>query len=246
MTAYNAAGESVLSNEIQIAAVECIDCSDGNPCTEDGCFGPLCTYVLVPDGTDCITGVCRRGACRAAGCLADRDCDDGNWCNGAETCSSTGACAPGTAPACGLATACEQPVCDPLLGCKTQPLPDGTACDDGDPGTAQDACRSGACSGCAAATSRDYALRWIPGAGPAASGFRVYFAEGSAAFGTNIDLGAVAPGSDGIARATVMLNAFTAYRAEMTAYNTAGESARSNTIQIAPLDCAAALAQSAP
>ncbi|NIS35481.1 MAG: hypothetical protein GWO04_38545, partial [Actinobacteria bacterium] len=47
----------------------------------------------------------------ASGCTVDADCDDGVFCNGAETCTA-GACAPGTAPSCDDGVACTVDTCD--------------------------------------------------------------------------------------------------------------------------------------
>ncbi|HBQ18381.1 MAG TPA: hypothetical protein DEF51_47060, partial [Myxococcales bacterium] len=44
-------------------------------------------------------------------CTGDGDCDDGQFCNGAETCVS-GGCMPGAAPSCGDAVMCTIDGCD--------------------------------------------------------------------------------------------------------------------------------------
>ena len=67
-------------------------------------------------------------------CLADGDCDDGQFCNGAETCNlTTFTCQPGTPPSCDDGIACTVDVCDPLAnggagGCVH--TPDHAFCDD--------------------------------------------------------------------------------------------------------------------
>lgn len=44
-------------------------------------------------------------------CLSNSDCDDGDFCNGAETCDS-GTCVAGTAPTCNDGDACTDDSCD--------------------------------------------------------------------------------------------------------------------------------------
>jgi hypothetical protein len=59
MTEYSNQGlESVLSNEIVVAALSCdpAACNDGNPCTADACSGLFCTNDPVPEGTSCDDG----------------------------------------------------------------------------------------------------------------------------------------------------------------------------------------------
>lgn len=82
-----------------------IDCDDGLPCTFDWCDFPqggpvgagVCQHDPVPDG--------QPGGVGGAYCLARfgplcGGCDDGLFCNGAETCQG-GVCAPGTPPCSG-------------------------------------------------------------------------------------------------------------------------------------------------
>ncbi|MEK6676108.1 MAG: S8 family serine peptidase, partial [Planctomycetota bacterium] len=58
-------------------------------------LGPSCTDGEQNQGEDLID--CG-GPCPACECLVVGDCDDGVFCNGAETCDSFGQCVPGTAP----------------------------------------------------------------------------------------------------------------------------------------------------
>lgn len=151
MSAYNDAGRSPLSNEIVVAAASVCDptgCDDANACTVDDCSGPSCIHTPLPDGTLCGAdgSICLAGSCQAVECLADLDCADGDACNGAEVCSQ-GSCQPGTPPSCGEPTACSIPSCDPLLGCVSFPVADGTACDDGLDHTFGDVCQEGSCVG---------------------------------------------------------------------------------------------------
>ena len=136
-------------------------CDDGNLCTQgDACDGAgACgggdPVVCPGDAEQCGSpAVCdpASGAC-VAGPPADAGtpCDDGDLCTQSDTCDGAGACvgadpvvcaAGGGDDACGGAG-----TCDPATGaCVGGPAPDGTACDDGDPCTVDDACVSGACA----------------------------------------------------------------------------------------------------
>jgi hypothetical protein len=108
-----------------------------------------------------------------AGCTTNEQCDDGLWCNGAETCNlGASTCVAGTAPNCGDAVACTTDACneatdacthtpnaavcsdgnvctddscDVALGCLH---PSNTAsCSDGNACTTGDVCSGGACTG---------------------------------------------------------------------------------------------------
>ncbi len=103
-----------------------LPCDDSNACTDDSCVaGSGCTFMPVADGAACDDGdsctsmdVCTSGTC---GGMGGMDCDDGNPC---------------TADS-----------CDPVTGCGSTPVADGTACDDGDACTTMDVCAAGACGG---------------------------------------------------------------------------------------------------
>lgn len=84
------------------------ECDDANPCTTDSCDVPTghCSSQAVADGTSCA---------------------DANVCNGAETCTA-GVCTAGTPLNCDDGNECTTDTCDPLLGCQSTPLPDGTPC----------------------------------------------------------------------------------------------------------------------
>ena len=181
-----------------------LDCDDGEQCTADactptlGCIHPPLNGVSCDDGdvcTDgdlCVTGVCQGfgsdcddglnctlDTCKAdGGCISipkDADCDDGLWCNGAETCDGTLGCQPGvdqptddglacTIDACNEEgdavthtpndAACAAPTnpclvasCDLELGCVETASDVGAPCDDDDPCTVGDGCAGGACTG---------------------------------------------------------------------------------------------------
>jgi len=115
------------------------DCDDGDDCTADSCDEGAadCQHTLVPNpGAEGPAGdpSCQNGVdddCdgltddadpNCAGCTADADCDDQNPCT-SDSCQG--------------------------LACSNQPLPDGTACDDGLFCTSSDSCTAGVCSGAA-------------------------------------------------------------------------------------------------
>ena len=72
------------------------DCDDGVDCTVDACDEESDSCSHQPDHTACAEGeLCDPEAgCQAVDCGQDADCDDGFWCNGAETCVE-GACQGG-------------------------------------------------------------------------------------------------------------------------------------------------------
>lgn len=76
----------------------CGSCDDGDACTTDSCDGQgqcVNTPVVCNDGVPCTTDACAGGSCVFT--PVDAACDDGLYCNGAETCSSAG-CVTGTPP----------------------------------------------------------------------------------------------------------------------------------------------------
>jgi len=67
-------------------------CDDGDLCTSDTCLHGECLYteVVCQAGWTCIDGECIQ-------CTTDADCDDGLFCNGAETCTES-TCYSGLVP----------------------------------------------------------------------------------------------------------------------------------------------------
>jgi hypothetical protein len=77
---------------------------------------------------------------------------------------------------------------------------------------------------------REIDLRFLPPAG-AVDGYRFRLTNEDSGVATPLDVGLVAPDASGVCHSPVLLDA-APYRVSMTAYNTAGESAPSNEIQI--------------
>jgi hypothetical protein len=102
-------------------------CERRDPCTsnDDCAVDEICdtsndggTCVVIGDCTtvnDCPTDpeiACLDGVCTRAPCGRDSDCDDGAFCNGAETCNPRVGCVEGRAPSTGHLAACADEVCD--------------------------------------------------------------------------------------------------------------------------------------
>jgi len=124
------------------------DCDDGDlctgveTCTNDGvCTDPadlVCDEVCNPllgcveclTNEDCDFGTCSgEGICLEGGCGTDVDCDDNNYCTGAETCTNDGECTDPDDIVC-------DEFCDPILGCvecleDEDCGPEGFSCDEG-------------------------------------------------------------------------------------------------------------------
>ena len=77
MTAYNAGGESGLSNEVVVAAespaCDPASCDDADPCTVDACVNDACANTTRPDFSSCGDGaeICLMGACELPECVTD-------------------------------------------------------------------------------------------------------------------------------------------------------------------------------
>ena len=150
-------------------AVAPLQCSDGKPCTTDGCDPAIgCTYAAIVsnqpcnDGDSCIAdtacdgqGNCAGGK-NVCGCKSIKDCavfDDGDSCNGTLYCNNNlpvPVCQvlPNSVVLCDAAgdTACAKQVCNSQSGqCAAVFAPTGSACADDNPCTQSESCVSGAC-----------------------------------------------------------------------------------------------------
>src|SRR5262249_20076111 len=81
-------------------------------------------------------------------------CADQTVCNGIETCQS-GACTAGTALNCDDSNLCTSDACDPILGCISTPLINGTPCSDGNVCNGNEVCQGGVCPAGAALNCTD-------------------------------------------------------------------------------------------
>ncbi len=152
------------------------DCDDGLECTDDDCVADVCVFTPAEAGTLCTDdgNPCTVDVCDGAGaCIAlnnEAACDDGLFCNGADTCSG-GTCSVHTGDPCigGMECAavcnedldhCFDPAgtpCTPDADDCTDNVCDGAGacviefnaapCDDGNACTDNDICADGLCAG---------------------------------------------------------------------------------------------------
>ena len=138
-------------------------CDDGDPCTADACDAVLgCTTSPLTgpcdDGDACTVGdVCDAGVCKAGEqvcppCTSSAECEqDADLCNGVTACIG-GHCMPdpATVVVCDTTndTDCATTHCIPSTGiCKTDTIPEGGVCDDGNGCTQGETCKGGKCKG---------------------------------------------------------------------------------------------------
>jgi hypothetical protein len=149
-----------------------LQCSDGNPCTQDICVAGGCAHPeadgACDDGNACTMGdhceggeciytalaqcdddnVCTTDSCDPiTGCLFllnQGPCDDGDVCTLGDTCQ-IGECVPSSQLNCEDGNPCTNNSCHPVDGCVFPPA-DGE-CDDGSACTTGDTCMNGLCVG---------------------------------------------------------------------------------------------------
>ena len=159
------------ANAFRPGGATCTD--DANVCTDDACDGAgTCLHtnnvIACDDGKFCTaTDTCSNGQCRGStrncadsvSCTidacsestdtcthiaSDAACDDGLFCNGAETCNAQAGCRMGSLVACGDGVGCTEDSCNETTdSCESSPR--DARCDDEDPFTV-DTCDSQ--SGC--------------------------------------------------------------------------------------------------
>ncbi|MGD2108254.1 MAG: hypothetical protein PVI86_02560 [Phycisphaerae bacterium] len=115
-------GASCISN------VDCQNICAVDTCADPGGEGAPCD---IGEDEDCMPEyVCTDGTCAPIPeCTIDADCDDGLYCNGAETCAS-GTCQPGTPVDCADSVDCTDDSCDEGSdSCKN--IVNHNSCDDG-------------------------------------------------------------------------------------------------------------------
>jgi Tol biopolymer transport system component len=133
-----------------------VDCDDGNVCTRDKCdkdtgtceFRPIQQRSACDDGNACTSvDVCDSGVCQGSALADGTSCSDGSACTQRDICQ-TGACTGVDPIVCTAGDQCHVAgACDPATGaCSTPAAPDGTACDDTETCSGQDACEVGVCT----------------------------------------------------------------------------------------------------
>ena len=125
------------------------ECDDGNTSSGDCCAGD-CTFEAVTSPCSDDGNQCTDDECDGSGACLHPDnsdpCDDGEFCNGADTCSA-GACSVHAGDPCPGADGdgdCSE-TCDEAADACTAPDPDGSACDDGTFCNGADVCGAGSC-----------------------------------------------------------------------------------------------------
>jgi hypothetical protein len=109
-------------------------CDDGLYCNgAEQCVSGSCQAGTAPncdDGVSCTIDSCNEGTDSCDHTANNGACDDGLYCNGAETCNVTLGCQAGTAPNCNDGVACTIDSCNEAMDvCEN--TPDNGACDDG-------------------------------------------------------------------------------------------------------------------
>jgi len=108
------------------------------------------TAPTLDDGVNCTTDACDEDNDVVTHTADNSACDNGAFCDGAETCDVVNDCQAGTAVDCSGGTdQCNTGFCDEGADqCDATPQPSGTTCDDGDSCTGTDICDgSGSCGG---------------------------------------------------------------------------------------------------
>ena len=128
-------------------------CNDGDACTQtDTCQAGACTgagpvvCMAMDQCHDAGTCDTATGLCSNPNKTDGTTCNDGDACTQTDTCQA-GMCSGGNPVVCVALDQCHLAgTCDTVTGlCSNQSKVDGTACDDGNPCTQQDACQSGIC-----------------------------------------------------------------------------------------------------
>ncbi len=125
-------------------------CDDNNACTTgDACAKGVCAgkAKTCDDNNPCTADLCNAttGKCLHPHAGEGNPCDDGSKCTSGDRCVGGGC--QGKLKSCGNVAACKPGSCDPATGqCNAAPK-DADVCDDGNPCTHADRCKSGGCAG---------------------------------------------------------------------------------------------------
>ncbi|HEV8321898.1 MAG TPA: PPC domain-containing protein [Myxococcota bacterium] len=107
-------------------------CDDGVDCSDDSCVEPggcqsIPNHDLCPPAQLCNPAA---GGCVMQPCMTAAECQDGFFCNGAETCTAGGFCAGGALVICDDFVACTTDACNEATdSCANTPV--NALCDDG-------------------------------------------------------------------------------------------------------------------
>jgi subtilisin-like proprotein convertase family protein len=125
--------------DTQVQGGQCVNtpvvCDDGSWCNgteicrpDAGCI--VGVAPIINDKNPCTADVCDEAQQQVFHTPMDSACDDGNFCNGAETCHLVQGCKAGTAPATDDGILCTLDYCDEA-GDVIQHVPSNNACSDG-------------------------------------------------------------------------------------------------------------------
>ncbi len=122
------------------------NCDDGLACNgAETCHASLdCqsgTAVDCNDGVGCTTDTCNEPSGSCSNTPNDAACDDGTFCNGAETCDVNNDCQAGTAPTCDDGVGCTDDSCDGGTDSCDNVANDGN-CDDGQACNGSETCHA--------------------------------------------------------------------------------------------------------
>lgn len=144
----NESADSCTANDPNGAA-----CNDGNAqTTNDVCTSGTCAGTPIPvncdDGNPCTLDVANGTACTHPAAATGTPCNDGLFCNGADSCNA-GACSVHAGNPCPGADGdanCRES-CNETSDACTANDPNGANCNDGSAATANDNCSNGTCAG---------------------------------------------------------------------------------------------------
>ncbi|GMV38350.1 MAG: hypothetical protein AMXMBFR64_00660 [Myxococcales bacterium] len=124
-------------------------CSDGIPCTQDGC-NPQTGCTFTPNNASCTDGIaCTLDTCDpVSGCVfspTDAACNDGILCTADSCVQGFGCKHVADHGVCEDGNPCTANTCSTLSGCVSTAAAGGTPCDDGNPCTEGDGCNGTAC-----------------------------------------------------------------------------------------------------
>ncbi len=138
-------------------------CDDADPytvgetCQEGHCVGKQATCAVDADcqnPPNCHGGWCVEHDCVYSIWPLGTPCDDGKVCTASDACTGTMECT-GSPKDCADSDPCTDDGCEEGEGCYHDPAAKGTACDDGNPDTVDDACSDGVCTGMAKECAKD-------------------------------------------------------------------------------------------